>query len=165
MKAFGIGAASPMLYKFGSKMAPSAMSPFKTGDIISKGPGPLKSWTESREFPAPNKESFRDWFKNRDNRRAIIMNGTIQNEGDIFSQDSQELGGVPHYGRHIPPRMETCPTDGSLETCNTRRARRGITRSSVTRIHTQVHLTGFKQYCTCFETGHRRTWTWACHHP
>ncbi|MED3687659.1 LutB/LldF family L-lactate oxidation iron-sulfur protein [Peribacillus butanolivorans] len=66
MKAFGIGAASPMLYKFGSKMAPSAMSPFKTGDIISKGPGPLKTWTESREFPAPSKESFRDWFKNRE---------------------------------------------------------------------------------------------------
>ncbi|MED4691432.1 lactate utilisation protein LutB domain-containing protein, partial [Peribacillus frigoritolerans] len=66
MKAFGIGAASPMLYKFGSKMAPSAMSPFKTGDIISKGPGPLKTWTESREFPAPGKESFRDWFKNRE---------------------------------------------------------------------------------------------------
>ncbi|WP_057911479.1 LutB/LldF family L-lactate oxidation iron-sulfur protein [Peribacillus muralis] len=66
MKAFGIGAASPMLYKFGSKMVPSAMSPFKTGDSISKGPGPLKSWTESREFPAPGKESFRDWFKNRE---------------------------------------------------------------------------------------------------
>ncbi|MFD6441683.1 lactate utilization protein LutB domain-containing protein, partial [Peribacillus sp. NPDC060186] len=44
----------------------SAMSPFKTGDIISKGPGPLKTWTESREFPAPSKESFRDWFKNRE---------------------------------------------------------------------------------------------------
>lgn len=66
MKAFGIGAASPMLYKFGSKMVPSAMSPFKTGDSISKGPGPLKNWTESREFPAPGKESFRDWFKHRE---------------------------------------------------------------------------------------------------
>ena len=66
MKAFGIGAASPMLYKLGSKVAPSMMSPFKTGNVISKGPGPLKAWTESRDFPAPNKESFRDWFKNRD---------------------------------------------------------------------------------------------------
>lgn len=66
MKAFGLGAASPMLYKFGSKIAPSAMSPFTTGTSISKGPGPLKAWTESREFPAPNKERFRDWFKSRD---------------------------------------------------------------------------------------------------
>ena len=63
MKAFGLGAASPMLYKLGSKIAPSAMSPFTSGDKISKGPGPLKAWTEIREFPAPNKERFRDWYK------------------------------------------------------------------------------------------------------
>lgn len=64
MKAFGLGAASPMLYKLGSKIAPSAMNPFTVGDKISKGPGPLKAWTEIRDFPAPNKERFRDWFKN-----------------------------------------------------------------------------------------------------
>lgn len=66
MKAFGFGAASPTLYKIGSKIAPAAMSPFTLGDKISKGPGPLKAWTDIREFPAPNKERFRDWFKNRD---------------------------------------------------------------------------------------------------
>jgi L-lactate dehydrogenase complex protein LldF len=66
MKAFGLGAASPMLYKLGSKVAPAAMNPFTVGDKISKGPGPLKAWTEIREFPAPNKERFRDWFKNRE---------------------------------------------------------------------------------------------------
>lgn len=66
MKAFGIGAASPTLYKIGTKIAPAAMSPFTKGDKISNGPGPLKAWTEIREFPAPNKESFRDWFKNRE---------------------------------------------------------------------------------------------------
>lgn len=65
MKAFGLGAASPALYKLGSKMAPSAMNPFTVGDKISNGPGPLKAWTEIREFPAPNKERFRDWFKER----------------------------------------------------------------------------------------------------
>lgn len=65
MKAFGIGAASPALYKFGSKLAPTAMLPFKNGDKISNGPGPLKAWTEAREFPAPTKERFRDWFTNR----------------------------------------------------------------------------------------------------
>lgn len=66
MKAFGLGAASPMLYKLGTKVAPAAMNPFTVGDKISKGPGPLKAWTEIRDFPAPNKERFRDWFKNRE---------------------------------------------------------------------------------------------------
>ncbi|GHI01155.1 LutB/LldF family L-lactate oxidation iron-sulfur protein [Neobacillus kokaensis] len=66
MKAFGLGASSPALYKLGSKIAPAALNPFTSGDKISKGPGPLKAWTEIREFPAPNKERFRDWFKNRD---------------------------------------------------------------------------------------------------
>jgi len=65
MKAFGLGAASPALYKMGSKFAPTAMNPFTSGDKISKGVGPLKAWTEIREFPAPHKERFRDWFKNR----------------------------------------------------------------------------------------------------
>lgn len=65
MKAFGLGAASPSLYNLGSKFAPTAMLPFTSGDKISKGVGPLKAWTEIREFPAPNKERFRDWFKNR----------------------------------------------------------------------------------------------------
>ncbi|MCQ6279858.1 LutB/LldF family L-lactate oxidation iron-sulfur protein [Bacillus sp. EB600] len=66
MKAFGLGAASPALYKIGSKMAPAAMNPFTHGDKISKGPGPMKAWTDIREFPAPNKEQFRDWFKKRE---------------------------------------------------------------------------------------------------
>uniref|UniRef100_A0A7U3YHV4 Lactate utilization protein B n=1 Tax=Geobacillus sp. (strain Y4.1MC1) TaxID=581103 RepID=A0A7U3YHV4_GEOS0 len=63
MKAFGLGAASSFFYKFGSKVAPSALAPFTNDDRISKGPGPLKAWTEIREFPAPNKERFRDWFR------------------------------------------------------------------------------------------------------
>ncbi|TYR79796.1 iron-sulfur cluster-binding protein [Priestia megaterium] len=65
MKAFGLGAASASLYKMGSKVAPAAMNPFTAGDKISKGPGPLKAWTEIREFPAPNKERLRDWFEKR----------------------------------------------------------------------------------------------------
>ncbi|AXM88137.1 iron-sulfur cluster-binding protein [Anoxybacillus ayderensis] len=65
MKAFGLGAASSMLYKLGSKIAPTAVHPFTVNDRISKGPGPLKAWTDIREFPAPEKERFRDWFKQR----------------------------------------------------------------------------------------------------
>ncbi|UTR10315.1 LutB/LldF family L-lactate oxidation iron-sulfur protein [Evansella sp. LMS18] len=65
MKSFGIGAASPTLYNFGTKFAPVALNPYTNGESISKGPGPMKAWTDIREFPAPNKERFRDWFKNR----------------------------------------------------------------------------------------------------
>ena len=65
MKAFGLGATSSMLYKLGSKIAPTAVHPFTVNDRISKGPGPLKAWTDIREFPAPEKERFRDWFKQR----------------------------------------------------------------------------------------------------
>jgi len=64
MKAFGLGAANPSLYKFGSKMAPLAMKPFIQNENITNGPGPLKAWTQIREFPAP-KNSFRNWFQSR----------------------------------------------------------------------------------------------------
>ncbi|TVY11384.1 LutB/LldF family L-lactate oxidation iron-sulfur protein [Paenibacillus cremeus] len=64
MKMFSMGASSAAMYRVGSKLAPSAMSPFTTGDRVSKGVGPLKNWTDIREFPAPSKERFRDWFKN-----------------------------------------------------------------------------------------------------
>ncbi|KIL51880.1 LutB/LldF family L-lactate oxidation iron-sulfur protein [Jeotgalibacillus soli] len=66
MKAFGFGISSPALYQMGSKFAPMAMKPFVgENQSISKGPGPLKSWTDSREFPAPDQERFRDWMKSR----------------------------------------------------------------------------------------------------
>lgn len=69
MKAFGIGASSNPLYAAGSKMASSVMKPFTKDETISKGPGPLKAWTEIRDFPAPNKERFRDWFKQHEKER------------------------------------------------------------------------------------------------
>ncbi len=66
MKAFGLGASSPTLYKMATKMASPAMSPFTKDHKISNGPGPLKAWTEARDFPAPNKDRFRDWFKHHE---------------------------------------------------------------------------------------------------
>lgn len=65
MKAFGMGAASSGLYGVGSKIASTAVKPFVKDNKITKGPGPLKAWTDIRDFPAPNKERFRDWFHNR----------------------------------------------------------------------------------------------------
>lgn len=65
-KAFGLGAASPTLYNIGSKIAPAVTKPLSKGDKITKGVGLIKEWTDIRDFPAPTKERFRDWYKNRD---------------------------------------------------------------------------------------------------
>jgi len=70
MKMFEMGASSAALYRLGSKIAPAAVSPFTTGERISKGIGPLKNWTEIREFPAPAKERFRDWFEGRKHKEG-----------------------------------------------------------------------------------------------
>ncbi|PAE17863.1 iron-sulfur cluster-binding protein [Virgibacillus sp. 7505] len=72
MKAFGIGASSNPLYAAGSKMASTVMKPFTKDEMISKGPGPLKAWTEIRDFPAPNKERFRDWFKQHEKESGKV---------------------------------------------------------------------------------------------
>lgn len=46
-------------------MASPTMSPFTKDNKISNGPGPLKAWTETRDFQAPNKDNFRNWLKQR----------------------------------------------------------------------------------------------------
>lgn len=63
MKAFGMGASSPFLYKTGSKIAATALKPFSEEETLKKGMGPLKPWTDIRDFPAPKRTRFRDWFK------------------------------------------------------------------------------------------------------
>ncbi|WP_227935957.1 LutB/LldF family L-lactate oxidation iron-sulfur protein [Alkalihalobacillus deserti] len=66
MKGFSIAASSPTLYNIGSKMAPTMMGPFSKEGKILKGPGPIKPWTDIRDFPEPSKQSFREWFKQRE---------------------------------------------------------------------------------------------------
>lgn len=65
MRTFGVGASSPLLFKMAVKGMPAAMKPFVKGDHIENGPGPMKLWTEVRDFPAPSKINFRNWFDNR----------------------------------------------------------------------------------------------------
>ncbi|MEK4423692.1 LutB/LldF family L-lactate oxidation iron-sulfur protein [Solibacillus sp. FSL K6-1523] len=62
MQAFGMGTSSQSIYRFGSKLASTAMKPFTSNDKISSGPGLLKNWTDIRDLPSPKKERFRDWF-------------------------------------------------------------------------------------------------------
>ena len=66
MKGFQLAASSPSLYKTGTKSASSVMAPFTKENSIQKGPGPMKPWTDVRDFPAPSKERFRDWYKKRE---------------------------------------------------------------------------------------------------
>lgn len=63
MKGFGMGTASPSLFRMAVKSAPMATRPFTKSGTISKGPGPMKPWTDIRDFPAPAKSDFRKWFK------------------------------------------------------------------------------------------------------
>lgn len=65
MNAFGFGASTSSVFNMATKIASPIMSPFVKDDKITSGPGPLKAWTEERDFPAPNKESFRNWLKQR----------------------------------------------------------------------------------------------------
>ncbi|MCE4956457.1 LutB/LldF family L-lactate oxidation iron-sulfur protein [Macrococcoides caseolyticum] len=72
MKGFGMGASNATLFKYGTKVAPSIMKPFenKQEHMITKGPKPLHAWTDTRDFPMPDEENFRDWMQNRLKRGA-----------------------------------------------------------------------------------------------
>ncbi|MYL49762.1 iron-sulfur cluster-binding protein [Halobacillus litoralis] len=70
MKGFAKWASTPAAYKLSTKMARTAMKPWTKDEQIEKGPGPLKGWTESRDFPAPAKKNFREWYKQREKRRG-----------------------------------------------------------------------------------------------
>lgn len=63
MKAYELGSSSNTLYDIARNVAKVALG---TKKPITKGVGPLKEWTNERDFPAPKKESFRDWFKTRE---------------------------------------------------------------------------------------------------
>lgn len=72
MKGFSMGASHATLFKYGTKMASSMMAPFenKQEHMITKGPKPLHAWTDTRDFPMPDEENFRDWMQNRLKRGA-----------------------------------------------------------------------------------------------
>ncbi|MGE8081264.1 LutB/LldF family L-lactate oxidation iron-sulfur protein [Peribacillus loiseleuriae] len=69
MKGYQLAASSPSLYKAGTKSASTIMTPFTNVNSIKKGPGPMKPWTDVRDFPVPNKERFRDWYKKKEKGR------------------------------------------------------------------------------------------------
>ncbi len=48
-----------------SKVGRLLSSPWTRDGWIRKAPGPVSGWTASRDFPAPARESFGEWFKKR----------------------------------------------------------------------------------------------------
>lgn len=70
MNGFAKWSSSPAAYKISTKLARPALTPWiKDKDMIENGPGPLKGWTDVRDFPAPSKKSFRAWFKERESEQ------------------------------------------------------------------------------------------------
>src|SRR5699024_3123518 len=66
MKRYGMSAKTPAAYKLSTKLARPALKPWTTEETKTNGTGPpLKGWTNSRNFPAPSKQSFRAWYKQR----------------------------------------------------------------------------------------------------
>ncbi|HJV46832.1 MAG TPA: LutB/LldF family L-lactate oxidation iron-sulfur protein [Bacillota bacterium] len=65
MRGFKWVARSPRMFRMGTKVAPVFMEPFTHEETITKGPGPIKPWTDIRDFPPPSKETFHQWFLNR----------------------------------------------------------------------------------------------------
>lgn len=63
MTGFAEWASIPAAYKLSTKMARLALKPWSKEEIISRGPSLLKEWTNTRDFPAPNKQTFRSWYK------------------------------------------------------------------------------------------------------
>ena len=65
--AYGLWARtlrSPWLYRLGTWLATRTIGRFKRGSPwIRKLPGKLSGWTQTRDFPAPAAERFRDWWR------------------------------------------------------------------------------------------------------
>lgn len=65
MDGFAKWGSHPAAYKLSTKMARRALKPWTKEEVIQSGPGPLKGWTDVRDFPAPSEQTFRSWFKTR----------------------------------------------------------------------------------------------------
>ncbi|MFY0544330.1 LutB/LldF family L-lactate oxidation iron-sulfur protein [Brevibacillus sp. H7] len=69
-KGFGFLTSHPAAYQTAVKMAHQGTGLFAKDGFISSGPGPLEGWTEVRDLPQPAKQSFREWWKEREERKT-----------------------------------------------------------------------------------------------
>lgn len=63
MKGYGSLISMPSLYELALHAGKTTAQPLAKDGKITKGIGPLKDWTDIRDFPAPSKMNFRKWFK------------------------------------------------------------------------------------------------------
>lgn len=68
MSGFAVGASHSGLFNFGTKVAATVMKPLSKDNMISKGIGPLKDWTDIRDFPIVERQKLRDWFEKREKK-------------------------------------------------------------------------------------------------
>jgi L-lactate dehydrogenase complex protein LldF len=54
---------SPWLYRLGTWLASRVVAPLFKSGWLRRLPGPLHGWTRTRDFPAPARERFRDWWE------------------------------------------------------------------------------------------------------
>lgn len=69
MAGFAKWASHPAAYKLSTKLARPLLKPWSKDEVITNGPGPLKDWTNTRDFPTPSSQTFRTWFTNREKGR------------------------------------------------------------------------------------------------
>jgi len=64
----------PCVYKLASRIMTLVLKWMARNNLgndlywIKKGPGPLRAWTEKRDFPTPPSNSFRDWWNSNKGR-------------------------------------------------------------------------------------------------
>ena len=64
-KAWRQGMMSRRRFEAGSSVGKIVSSPLKKDGWLRKVPPPISGWTDSRDFPAPAKQSFGKWFAER----------------------------------------------------------------------------------------------------
>ena len=63
--AYGLWAATmrrPLLYRWSTWFATRTIGRWQKSGWLRRLPGPLRGWTDSRDFPAPAPKRFRDWW-------------------------------------------------------------------------------------------------------
>jgi L-lactate dehydrogenase complex protein LldF len=62
---YGLWAATmrrPLLYRWSTWFATRTIGRWQKSGWLRRLPGPLRGWTDSRDFPAPAPKRFRDWW-------------------------------------------------------------------------------------------------------
>jgi len=65
MRMWAFAMETPGRYRLASRLLRVGLRPFVRHGWIRHLPGPAAGWTGARDFPAPTKQSFREWWEKR----------------------------------------------------------------------------------------------------